>query len=680
MFPSNAFTAAVSSPSSSRLSNSSAASGYGPMRTVRRRAQERILDYGTALTSVQRSINLATQVSSIPAFANACASQVFQQVIGPSMTIDMQLEQELDNPILDIPKIKKLLPHVQNRTIITNHYLQCIRERPSAEIKNSDKLLGAFLECGNLSEEDKKLFFSSPRLLKYVSPFLAEKLFFSMQTPPDSHALMYAIGTDRIDAVFAIAIKHNLRRSLIALSKIMDPAKIPGLIRDGLVGQLLTEDKIDALSPLFPYCTGKVGEAILAYFAQAMESSNSSLHVRNAAFEFCSHAAVQTFLTDDYSISYQALVNAFHIFWEHKESLNDQTMEIATQVAEKIFQKNQSFLNEHVYNYLTNRPTDACLCSFIGAILPTLNHKTLSLIAGAIKELAKRQDLLTDEWIEELKEESVHLWALDYGPISNGYQLIVPGTKIAKDGLFDFALARQVIASLIRSAPFSVTFNARRLADSLDGGVCSAMTLRTIKEFIRARKSSTSTLDALQKLAPHILTATPEIRAIQAAYNTIEKTSAYSSDFKYDKILALLKYENPDLVITAASVEMNLKDADSLEQLKKQFNELSDGLYFTRALCPYKPTSKSKEDGLKQEHYGHSTFLIKEGGISYYYDPSIGILQLNNPEALHMVLEWQDNRWELPFVRFYRLEEVIASPKSAITDDMDVSTTYPFPE
>jgi hypothetical protein len=163
---------------------------------------------------------------------------------------------------------------------------------------------------------------------------------------------------------------------------------------------------------------------------------------------------------------------------------------------------------------------------------------------------------------------------------------------------------------------------------------------------------------------PKVKTSNEEFRSIQSAYNTIErrmdedtKTDIPSDDFSADKVNALLHYELPGLNATPSSTDVEMLENDSLQQLTEAVDGLNEGVFIARSL---RPLDTHKDEAItkhmvKEEQYGHTTFLIKEQGNLFYYDPGIGSNQLTTVSQLHMLMKWQAHRWGLPETKFYQV-------------------------
>lgn len=266
------------------------------------------------------------------------------------------------------------------------------------------------------------------------------------------------------------------------------------------------------------------------------------------------------------------------------------------------------------------------------------------------------------DFIETTETEELSIWKYRYSEDVRNFRLIQKGSQKGKDGWIDQPQALAIVDELNRKAPSSVQFNKLRMKDELSGGTCSAMSLAFLRKYLEQRAQFQNPLEAFTAIAPDFATSSATFRTIQVAYNTILRKD-HSDDFKQDKIAALLQHELPGATIDRVSALIDLNSEKSLDSLEFLYDTLPDGHYVVRALHPgsdspderaiFDPTINGTRQ--KEEVYGHTTIFVKEGGGRYYYDPATGPIQLNHSEQLGMILSWQNTRWALPAIRFYKI-------------------------
>lgn len=643
-------------------------SNYGPIRNSRSRLRERVLRCGSELSESQQRLNQASRFPGIPFHyltistgQSGRITAVFSNAISPRNP-EVELADELEMSVLNISKIRALLPKIANKEFVTNCYLKLLSPNASPSINTAPRLVEAFLECGGMSEETKKSFFASPINLKKIDQKFLVDLFLSLKTPPNSYAFIYSMGSYRLEEVFVACLSHKLSSSLQGLFNKYGSVEFSKLLKRNITDWTFTAATVKLLTP-YSHLVREVNESIFSYYIQLFRS-DSSLEALASSKGFLFRAEVFDYLTgENQNPSIEHLLVAFHVYWSLQQESSDELFDTAITVAEAIYTKDPESINNYILNLLKSTPPQSCFSSLLIEILPLLSAETIQVICEKLKQLTSEPVLDTSsvEFIQELKEGSLHIWSTDYAPNVRNYTVLAKGTQIGKDGEFDMDKTLDIMKTLRSKSPNTVEFDYGRIQAYLSGGVCSAMTLRLLSLFREAIKSSASSIsEALKKAATAVKIAGPEYRAIQSAYNTIGKTEINSGDFKRDKIQALLNYDNSDLAISLASSEIDLSASDSLSKLRDEINSLPDGTYVTRSLNPFQsstPNSQPTPSSIKQENYGHSTLLIKDQGIGYYYDPAIGVLQLNSPEQLHMILQWQNTRWRLPLTRFYQVAE-----------------------
>lgn len=340
----------------------------------------------------------------------------------------------------------------------------------------------------------------------------------------------------------------------------------------------------------------------------------------------------------------------FIFFWHNPEHIhNEQLQDLSNDLTESAPTFISIFINAEINH------TASIFSPALAEIIDFLDLPTYERIFSILDHLLSRPTLSETEldtlenFVNHASRFSLMAWKYRYPAEEREYALLSKGTQRGKDGPVDVREAKITAQFLAEYAPQTVNFNSNNVANYLEGGTCTAMTMHFLRNYLIAKENGLTTRQAIQSIAPKFATSGFNFRTKQAAYNTIERRSPSPHDvFQKDKIEALLNWENSNLTITRASKLININE-NCIDLINHVYNSAPEGEHIVRALCPNYTNSK-------EEAYGHTTLLIKgEEGV-YYYDPAVGILELNHPTQLRMVLEWQNARWSIPAVRFYTVD------------------------
>lgn len=214
---------------------------------------------------------------------------------------------------------------------------------------------------------------------------------------------------------------------------------------------------------------------------------------------------------------------------------------------------------------------------------------------------------------------------------------------------------RQKIAAL---APDGIKFNPKKVQPFINGGACSAMSLKFLETYFEAKRSSENEfnemepqkcVDFLIKHKHEFASCSQELRHRQAAYNTIEvNTNGKELDYSRSKIEALA--HDRSLKIDHASSEQDLCTMKDSSELLRELEQLPDGAFLIRMIKP--------AQNEKLEEYGHSLVYVKEKGMSLFYDPNYGLKDLScadQSKALFDGLKSCFHSFGVSKTRFYRM-------------------------
>lgn len=442
--------------------------------------------------------------------------------------------------------------------------------------------------------------------------------------------------------------KNNFLHPLQLLCNRMNKTKTIEIIRSLIRNETNLSDKQKLVIPLLPQLGVEALRDVISWIVQS--PNGNDLFIK----EIIENLAIgEMFREIEHTLPLDYYIFFFQFLFRNDEPLT-------AELCDQIFAKDKSWISTFFQKLLFEETDPLKIFTASTAILlPYLNLETLeqvnhkldqTIVGKTPKQMFKLAPFM-------LGASKVHLlgWKYHYDPEVRDYTQISIATQFDKDGPIDQEKAETIIQTLNDKAPSSVRFDTNFLFDDLSGGTCSAMTLRLLKEYREERQRSRSALEALQRVGPKIATSSPDFRTIQAAYNTITK-KGNPLDFKKDKIEALLHYENPDLTIISHSPDLDLFHTTTNDALEKQYQGMDDGIYVVRLIHPHNVNAPHTHK-VKEEAFGHTTLCIKEAGQFFYFDPSIGVLQLNKPSQLSLVIQWQNERWNLSTARFYKVEQ-----------------------
>lgn len=499
-----------------------------------------------------------------------------------------------------------------------------------------------------------------PLLSELNENFILE-LFKSLKVPVHvAHIFQFIRSDKNIKEMFFFCWKNQLIRTLSSLCLHVEPSpELRNFIKDELKSAM-TPVNLKMLADLVPYFKGEMVEYVFNLLGELTPEQHQFPETSLLKKDFFFGSNALKFLSAaGYGASLGNLILAFDFYWSFSPQLSKQQLKDFEQICHKIYLQDDRYIDFFVRNFLVSNQNS--LPSTLAYAMDCLHPETVGLIDDRVKEMVKARgdsETTAKEFLKTAHVKSLMLWRHTFDENLGRFTWLHKGTQIGKDGAYDADRALEIGLVLNKNAPGKITFNTGRLCILLDGGVCSAMMMRTLRLYREARAQSENPTEAIKSLAQGIRTASEEFRTIQAVYNTIEKTTL-PADFKRAKIEALLKYENPDLSVMSAFPEIDLDVEGANAQVFSQYNNLTDGLYVVRALSPLEAKDEYFEGDrelAKGEVYGHSTFLIKEKGEAFYYDPAIGFLKFDQPAAqLHMALAWENLRWGVHRTRFYQV-------------------------
>ena len=238
-------------------------------------------------------------------------------------------------------------------------------------------------------------------------------------------------------------------------------------------------------------------------------------------------------------------------------------------------------------------------------------------------------------------------------------------------------MVEQLNAHVTRIAA-PIAFNQEMVSGTqIEGGSCSSITFRIIKEGLAALKTletthylkrSTrercfasrfaNTVKELEKTATGNRAADKAvqiaIRTEQMALNTItvDRVKIHSGNAVAEKVGAMALYYG--LKVVKSSPELRVKNNDQLDsQLRCLMRNLEEGFYFLRII--------QEKNNHKLEEKGHSAIYIKSGDAEYYFDPALGFFHLFFESIkMHLItnaLFSANDRFGVDVLSFHRLEE-----------------------
>jgi hypothetical protein len=232
------------------------------------------------------------------------------------------------------------------------------------------------------------------------------------------------------------------------------------------------------------------------------------------------------------------------------------------------------------------------------------------------------------------------------------------GTQTGSNGPVSITKVESIRAKLDAHRPIGIQFNQKKVAPSIEGGTCTAMSLEFLDSYFKTKKISIKQLDAqsdrlvdhLIKLGHNFASSSQEMRDRQAAYNTIEvQLSGDDIDYSKNKVQSLANYHS--LIIDYSSPEIDVDKLDDESAISKEIDALPEGVFLVRIL---KPTNNEK-----LEEHGHSLVYIKERGLGLFYDPNYGVRNLSITEHSKVLFKIFKNcfqLFEIHKARFYKLQ------------------------
>ncbi len=581
-----------------------------------------------------------------------------------SQTPNSQLFKDaiFSDPI-DLQEVRRCLSYTDAEKI-EEIYTQILEEKILIPVAFRGQLLEILLRSGDISESGKKKIFNSSTSMYQMEDRFLVDLFTSFETPFECRALSLAIDDEASGKdLFNYSWKHNLSQTLFFLSENPFFSKYFGAVLPEIKSNI-TPEKIQLVLLVLPFC----GEDSLAQLFHLFDSLSAqdfeAPHVSQfkQAF-FFSDFIKSYFTTAEFQPTLSQLESGFNFFWENVDGTDEDQMRFLSDVAQTMYRHDSTYFDRFITPILDRELSTKDLGTPLVAILSCLGKEALSKVETQLKALHSRSpnSMLVKLFFKAGKRSSLLLWKYDYLESVRNLPMLVKGSQIDQDGTYPKDQIAAMFDALNRSAPASIWFNPAARKTSLTGGVCSAMTLRAIKSYRDARKTGLTPIESIQAIGSEFSLSNASFRGMQAVYNTIGRKKnddgifAPSDDFGKDKIEALIQLENPGARINLCTDEIDLLAPDSKEKITQLAADLPDGIYVCRSLSPLTTDidKRTPEYVSKEERFGHSTCLIKEGNDSFYYDPALGFMQLIHPEQLDMILKWQSFRWGISTVRLY---------------------------
>lgn len=238
-------------------------------------------------------------------------------------------------------------------------------------------------------------------------------------------------------------------------------------------------------------------------------------------------------------------------------------------------------------------------------------------------------------------------------------ELLFEGSQNGCNGIAERERVLQVVDRVDRLREQGVFFNRSKITGSVEGGVCSAMSMDFAGAFFKLRKvnvnvgqsSSDFFLKSILDLGAQFAQSSEEMRIRQAAFNTIEvRRDAPSVDVSRSKVQSLANFYG--FKINHASDEIVVNSVISNRILDEEVSKLPDGLYLLRTIQP--------SNNERLERCGHSMIYFKERQEGLLYDPNVGaryMRNVNHTSELSQSLSDCYQAFSTSRARFYRLCE-----------------------
>lgn len=232
---------------------------------------------------------------------------------------------------------------------------------------------------------------------------------------------------------------------------------------------------------------------------------------------------------------------------------------------------------------------------------------------------------------------------------------IKTGSQLDCQGSIEMDESKKICRELNSRRPNGVEFRESAITEpKVGGGTCSAMAFDFAARYLQHRRVlppqfaiEQITVDDWQMSGYE--RSSPTFRIRQAAFNTISKTQEASSDFKRDKIDAMVHLHN--LSVVNALEEIDMSQPDAAVKFAEVLETSGNGVFVLRVL---KPDTNEKE-----EAHGHSAILIHEDEIEpHFYDPCDGLHEIERPfEAMTLakICGVWEQRWQTNQVRLYQI-------------------------
>lgn len=189
-------------------------------------------------------------------------------------------------------------------------------------------------------------------------------------------------------------------------------------------------------------------------------------------------------------------------------------------------------------------------------------------------------------------------------------------------------------------------------------GTCTAMSIEFASSYFSLRKEmnnispgSQQFQDRLRDLKNKFETSSDKMRSKQMAYSSITVDPKKNIDISKNKIESCVRSHDFEISYSSSEMEINLRDS-----WIKEINNLPIGVYFIRMIKPAKNNHKLEERG-------HSMIYIHETDAGYFFDNNTGLekifetREIKKGNLLYERLLSVYKTWDIPMMRFYRLEE-----------------------
>ena len=196
--------------------------------------------------------------------------------------------------------------------------------------------------------------------------------------------------------------------------------------------------------------------------------------------------------------------------------------------------------------------------------------------------------------------------------------VVKTGSQNDCSGAVEVDKAKKICERLNQVKPNGIYFSDAKVDTTISGGTCSAMSFDFANRYMELRKNHTPD-EIINLIGSDYERSSQAFRTTQAAFNTIGKAAGETSeDFKQAKIDAMLHLHNRKVIL--ASEPFDLKEQAALTKIRKILREFTEGVFIVRVLLP--------KDNEKEENFGHSTVLIRDGDRQLFYDPFQGVLNI----------------------------------------------------